>query len=119
MNNRPYIRVGGVDHGIDNEDLAALYRELQLFFGGKIKLHPMSEEPVMFADKHRSDSNVYIVSSGLYRAYGLNEKEEGAQQYIYIGDKVSWKTISAISSLAFGWVYEHELIQHIKNNTAP
>ena len=85
----------------------------------KIKLHPMSEEPVMFADKHRSDSNVYVVSSGLYRAYGLNEKEEGAQQYMYIGDRVSWATISAISSLACGWVYEHELIQLIKNNTAP
>lgn len=84
----------------------------------KIKLHPMSEEPVIFADKHRSDSNVYIVSSGLYRAYGLNEKEEGAQQYMYIGDRVSWATIFAISSLACGWVYERELIQLIKDNTA-
>ncbi len=118
INSRPYIRIGGVDHGIDNEDLSALYKELQLFFCEKIKLHTMSEEPFSQNRKAGQSYRFFIILDSwlpmpatlfVFDSYCFFQAD-GYGQF-------SWDDICEVSPV--GWLYYDEIKILTKNNTAP
>ena len=110
-NNGYFLKMPGCRYWLEKADLEVLFNELRQIFGDKLKLRPMSEEPmeeicwlhIIHLDGNRShvSKNEHGYSLGINNEY------------------YSWSYIFATSEKCKtkGWCYDHELADYLKENS--
>lgn len=123
---RHLVKMGGVDHGFDKEELFHLYEELSSIFSKKIKIHSMSEEPeinrgdfvLLFNSRPNRIHTQKMIP--VFKCYDTDDNT-GIVNIYYVDKSLSfsWNELKNDPLIANdGWVYPCDLYQLIKDNTA-